>query len=118
MRKNLFIVFSMILLLCLPARISLAKRFDINGLAVEVLWRVKRNTLIVWGDVEGKKTCNQINLDISFSNRNMNGNAYVQTRIRKMHRPGDRSIFQGEDEIYSRKHKNDWFIDGISVDCR
>lgn len=98
-------------------RIGYAKQFNVDGFTVEILWRVKGEKLLVWGDVEGGKSCSQINLHIYFANRKMDGGASVETNTPRRHEPDNRSPFQGEDDIYSRDNKYDWFVEGIHLDC-
>ncbi len=117
MKIRAFITLVFGLIFIFSPKISCAKQFNVDGFTVEILWKIKGEKLIAWGDVEGGKSCSQINLHIYFANRKMDGGASVKTNTPRGHEPGDRSPFQGEDDIYARDNKFDWFVDGIHLDC-
>jgi hypothetical protein len=117
MKMKAFTTIAFGLFLIISPKESCAKQFNVDGFTVEVLWKVRGEKLIVWGDVEGGESCSQVNLHIYFANRKMSGGASIETNTPRNHSPGDRSPFQGEDDIYSRDNKLDWFVDGIHLDC-
>jgi hypothetical protein len=115
-RKIFFIVIVTSLSL-LAASICSAKKFTVDGFIVDVMWKVKREKLVIWGDVEGGRTCRQINLDIYFANSKQVGSCKVDTFTRDRHRPNSRSPFNGEGDVRNRKDKNYWFVDRIYLNC-
>lgn len=94
-----------------------ANEFHVKGYTVDVMWKVKKEKLIVWGDVEDGKYCRQISLSIRFNNSKKSGSVVIRTSTKKEHNPKSRSPFRGERSIGSKKYKNNWFVDDIYLKC-
>ncbi len=104
-------------LVLFTASVCSSKMFNVDGFAVDVMWKVKNNKLTVWGDVEGGRTCKQITLHFYFANSKQGGSSRIETFTRGDHRPGGRSPFNGEEEIWTSKNKNYWFVDNVYLRC-
>lgn len=115
-RKRILVSTLLVFCLFLPG-IGRANYFEVDGFTVEVLWKVKGEKLIAWGDVEGGNSCKRIDMGISFENRKLKESAYVNASIKRPHKLGDRSIFNGESDISSRNGKYDWVVEDIYLNC-
>lgn len=94
-----------------------ANEFHVNGYTVDVMWKVKKEKLIIWGDVEDGKRCQRISLSVRFANSKRSGSAVVKTSTKMEHTPKSRSPFSGERSIGSKRYKNYWFVDDIYLRC-
>jgi hypothetical protein len=117
MKMKAFVTLVFGLLFVFSPKEGCAKQFNVDGFAVEILWKVRGEKLIVWGDVEDGESCSQVNLHIYFANRKMDERAGIETNTPRRHEPDHRSPFRGEDDLYSRDNKFDWFVDDIHLNC-
>jgi hypothetical protein len=95
----------------------MANKYEVEGMEVDLMWKIRNETLIIWGDIEGNRKCSEIRLRSYFKNRKMKDSVLVDTRTFRRHNPGDRSPFKGEDEIYTRKNMNYWYLQDLYLDC-
>lgn len=102
--------------ICFP-NVTFANKYEIDGLELDLMWKTKNEQMIIWGDVEGNRDCNEINITVYFQNRKMKGGLDVQASTLRQHKPGDRSPFRGERDIYTRENLNSWFLKDISINC-
>lgn len=96
-----------------------AKLFTSNGYEVELLWKVKRDYLKMWGSIEEGKKCHRLKVYAHFINNRYDRTLYatLNTVINQEHLPSDRSTFKGQDKIGSNRYKNGWIVDKLSVTC-
>lgn len=111
----IYIAFLALLLSTHPT-ISLAKRFDTDGLNVDVYWKFKRNQLRVWGDIRGEKYCKYVDLRIMFKNSKTKKHTYVYADTSEV-KNGFKTIFSTRSKKMNSHNKNYWSARQIHLNC-
>lgn len=94
-----------------------AKQFEVDGFTVNLFWEVRGKKILVSGSVEDGQACKQVNVEIYFHNRDMDGIAHIATSTTRSHEPGRKTRFEGKDTINSNKNRDEWYINNIFLNC-
>lgn len=104
------------LLLSIHPTISVAKKFDTEGLKVNVYWKFKRKQLSVWGDIRGEKYCKYVDLRIEFKNSKTKEHTHVYADTNEV-KQGFKTIFSTKSRKMNSHRKNYWYARRIHLNC-